>query len=405
VLALLILAAGAMAGWSSYQSRSEHRLALGPASPDQERFFAALSARPDAQTFYKKLAPGEKQTMAARLAEHEDLRVAELAGLLLADFDPDARRALAVALGRLAARNHEAAISQLKHSGGFQRAGVFAALDSLGPEGVQAAAAALRRPESRTNAGAYLVQAGRHSVGVLLTALADRDKNVRLAAADALGKLGARESTPMLLSLIQRSDGADRTAFITALAGTGHPRGFAVLASTLGDGTAPAESRVQAALGLGRIGSDHAVRLLWRMFLASQGEMKAAAKAGLVLAGDAALVDGPPLAARLEIATEVRGGRSDSTILRALADPRLRLQALRAAKARGDLVHALELWLRDPSFYQDGELVAAAVEALASTDRGQIALSKLRSHASVGGFVRRQESLAREQVPPPGEDE
>jgi hypothetical protein len=95
------------------------------------------------------------------------------------------------------------------------------------------------------------------------------------AAIDALGRIASSGSRMHLKNLLGGSPGASRTTIVLALARIGHQDDRDFLVSVLRDETADPTSRGYAALGLGRIGGDQAVRDLERAVPAAPPDVRA----------------------------------------------------------------------------------------------------------------------------------
>ena len=387
-LALMVALGAALTLLNLVMSRRDLALATGPESAAQREWFVAAADRPDIAQFFKGLPHDRRVAMARAIARYDDAPLAKLSGTLLADFDGDARAALAEGLSRVAKAHPEAVAEQLKQTGSFQQLGVFRALRSLGGAEIPSVVAALNVADARPSAVAYLVATGRPAIAPLLPKLDDSTPEVRLAAADALGGLRAREAVPGLLKDLQTAAPSERAAYLTALASIGDPSTAALFDSVLDDPTRPLAERAAVALGLGRIGGERAARRLWRYAPSDEPVLASAALAALTLVGPPAfdVSDAPPrLRARLAPAP---GGRAaDAVLRRAFRDPDLRLEAVRAAKNRPDL--ASDLAHLVPSARTDGELASAIVESLPDRRVRDEYLAPYRNDPDLAGFLRR----------------
>jgi HEAT repeat protein len=397
-----------LAGWNAWNSRRDMGLALGTEGEAQRAFFREAADRPDIFTFFKGLTPEQKRSMAANIARYDDPPIAKLAATLLSDFDVEARRSLGEAMTKAAGRDPKAVAEQMKIRGSFPQLAITAALRMVGDRALPLVAEQLKVADARTNAGAYLVEAGPASIPVLMPYLQEADRDVRVAAADALGKLRAREAreplTAMYLAVRENlanpnpenkpEDIAPKTneanTYLAAVAGIGDPASEALLTELLNNPNLATPQRVTAALGLGRIASPTAIATL-RGYVASPDlQLANGTVDALRVSGDVAIQNPDrPSAVDLEIARGVRSARARSVILGALADPNLRLAALRAAENRTDLVPELRDLAAtiDPS--SSGDEAAALVRTLQSTDEGLQDVARLAEDPRWVGFVRR----------------
>jgi HEAT repeat protein len=390
-LGLLALLAIGLAGWNAYRNASDVRLATGPVQPDQLQFFLASIDRPDTPTFFKGLEPHQRRLYAENLSRHDDPRLADLIGILLADFDAGARGALTRALAIQASRHPEAVAQQLKHAGSFQRLSVFEVLSGLGAAATPVVAKMLEGGTTRANASAYLVTRGREAVPPLLGLLEHEDVDVRLAAADALGKIRAPEAAVPITARLRTSTQDEFSAYLGALSAIGDPRSETLLLKIVEDPKGKPAFRAQAALGLGRIGTPGASAAVWELSRAEEPEVRAAAWDALALCGDAALTSPSRRPDDLlRVAGTVRTALSQSILGDALASSERRMAAADASHGRPELVPALDRALASASAERNGNAMEAVVEALATTDDGLQVLNRRSEDPEAAGFVRRR---------------
>jgi hypothetical protein len=93
------------------------------------------------------------------------------------------------------------------------------------------------------------------------------------------------------------------------------------------------------------------------------------------------------------VASAVRSELSDQTIARALKDPALAVAAAIAAETRQALADRLLAELRAVDPTTRGDVIAAIVAALDSTEAGRKALGSISSDPRYSGFIQRQASL------------
>lgn len=390
---LLIIGAigGTLAVYNVVTTRRDIGIATGPTGPGQLEFFAAAAERPDLELFYKGLTPEQRLTMAKRLGEYDDGRLAPVIGKLLGTFDPVARAELGKSMASLAKKQPDAVAAQFGLAGSFQQIAVASALRSGGDGTLPLAVKRLDEEATRTNALAFLVDYGPASVPVLIPKLNSETPAVRLAAADALGKLAARAAVPALTGLYEKSEGAERIGYLSALASIGDPASEGLLNAALADESLTIAQRAQAALGLGRVGGKSVIPTLLALANHPDRQFRESARSALALAGDAAITDPSlPLPLRIEVAGSVQTPAADAVLARALADPASRLEAATFAGNRPSMVASLTKAVRAEP---DGESADRILRALATTEEGRKALEALKNDPILGGLATRRERI------------
>ncbi|WP_158409283.1 HEAT repeat domain-containing protein [Fimbriimonas ginsengisoli] len=389
---LFMIAVGAtLAVYNGYNQSHDVALATGPVGSAQRDFFATAADRPDIALFFKGLTPSQRLTMATRIGDYDDPKLGTLIGKLLGSFDAKARVALTASLVRIGKAHPEAVANQLTVAGSLQQFAVASALKAVGAPALPAVATALKTPEARSNAAAYLVANGSSSVSFLLPMLREKDKDVRLAAADALGKLGAKEAVPAIMELYSKSEGDERFGYLSALAGVGDPATEPLLTKEATDLTVAGPRRAQAMLGLGRIGDRMAVSTLWNLLKTDDPQIQDSVISALQLAGNAAISSAPSVADGLKVAAGVHTPEADGYIDRFLRTPEVRLAAARAAENRPGLVAAIAAAAKSTA---NGEETDALMRALATTPEGVAKLRELAKDPTVGGFAARRLRLS-----------
>ena len=384
----MIALGAALAVLNVYTTRRDLALATGPRSDAQRRWLVEAAERPDIAPYFKKLSHPNRLAMARAVGRYDDATLAKLCGILLADFDEEARSLLVTALKRIAAAHPKAVAAELARKGGFQTLGVSEALRTLGPKGIPEVASMLDDPDARPAAVAYLVEAGDAAIPALLQKLKESDPAVRLAAADALGGLRARTAVPPLLRLLKRAKSDERPSYIAALSAIGDPGTSTLLESILRDSALPLPERTAAAVGLGRIGGIDSARTLWSYASSDDPVLAKAANAALASVGAVALdVPAVPAELRIELAGVLEGGRADAVLRQSLRDPATRSAAVKASKGRLALVSDLAALL--PQVRRDGRLAAALVSSLALSAEGRDRLMPYRSDPDLSGFIAR----------------
>ena len=364
--------------FNSITLRNDTATATGPESAGQQQFFVDAADRPDIAVFFKNLSHEQRVSMAKNIGRYDNPKLPKLAAVLLQDFDADARKQLVASLVRMAKTRTKEIADQMIQKGSFQQTGVATALDAAGKSSWPFVAEMLKNGDARAFAAAFLTDKGPETGDLLLTKLADKDKDTRLAAADALGKLAYRPAVPPLRSLYDgvQSDATkfdELIGYLSALSGTGDPSLEPLFTELLNDVTKPIPTRATAAFGLGRIGSASAARAVWKYADSDDRSLADNAVAALQRAGNVALETAPPSgAARYRVAAGISGTAADQFLAAGIqsgssTDPLLALD-------RPGLVVALQKKLSSLSGETDGEQADAIIRALASTAEGEESL-------------------------------
>jgi HEAT repeat protein len=388
---LLVLAIG-LAGLNAFTSKRDVATATGPADANQAAFFVAAADRPDIEPFFKGMTHDQRLAMTRNLSKHDDPRLAELIGKLLTTFDGGARLELGKALNRLAKENPEAIAKQLKLGSSFQRLAVYQALDIAGPAALPYVAAQIKEGGARANAANYLVEQKAISVPLLLPYLDDQDKDIRLAAAEALGKIRTPKALPGLQRLYSSTKDDEPLQYLAAIAAIGYPNSEAFLTAQAKNEGVPSPYRAQCLLGLGRIATTSAEQTLWTFVDSPDLVLAQSAISGLQLVGDRALSGQGSDLDRIRVAEGIDTPRADAVIRAGLESPRTQLMAAKAAAGRPSLAQSL---LRKLSSEQvsDGQLADAIATALSTTAEGQNLLKSLQTDPRLEGLVKRRLSL------------
>lgn len=385
-----------LGAYSSWRNTETKKLALGSPNAAQRDYFVGSVERPEVESFFKGLTSAEKVRFAQNLGRHDAPELAKLIVKLLATFDKEARDALTASLVQLAKTQPKAVAEQLTQTGGFQRYAVFQALSGAGAASLDHAADQLAVADARTNAVAFLVGEGAAAVPSLLRQLGHKDKDVRAAAAEALGKLRSREAVPALTDRYRNAPEEERIAYLTALSGIADPRSRDLLRAAFADPRSRPDVRSVSALGLGRIGRPEDLWLLWEAATTPDLDLQIAIVSGLQFAGEAALESAVPTVVSLKVAAGVQGPRSLALIERGLAsgDRRLVAEAARSARRRPELVAVLERALHryDPALR--GDLVDPILEALTQSEAGHAVLKRLSQDSALGSLVARRLALS-----------
>lgn len=244
---------------------------------------------------------------------------------LLKDIDKKVRAAAIVALKKVDYSyqgNLSALISGVGDGDANVRKGVNHVLtdpDGIGPrkEVVEALVDKMKGDGGTRGPGGDILSSPRFmkegaadiAVPLLLTILTEKDpkdptkfkndEGARSGAADALGKIGDPKAVPALIETLKTDTPAVQRVAIGAIALIAAPTGEAALIQAVKDKDADAEARLQAAAGLGKIGSPAAVEMLITSLNDPDLKMRSAAVAALAHAGRPSL-NGPTQPQALE---------------------------------------------------------------------------------------------------------
>jgi HEAT repeat protein len=397
---LFITTLGVVLGvYNAVNLRRDISVATGPRSKAQRQFLVEAAERPDIATFFKNLTSAQRVAMARNIGQYDDPKLAKLIGVTLGDFDAQAREELTKSMTLLAAKQPEAVAEQLNQKGSFQQLAIQRALKTVGPTVVPMVVKQLSVADARPNAVAFLVEAGQPAVAPLLPILDHKEKDVRLAGADALGKLGAREAVPALVAKYNSSTGDEKFGYLAALSGIGDPSTEALMQAALEDPALALPQRAQAALGLGRIASPTAAATLWKYANAEEAQLRQSAVSGLQIAQDVALkIPGQDPVRRIEVASGVQTDLANKILLDALGQPQLAVSASRASTNRPALVAPLAARLGGLTGEEDGDVADAIIQTLATTQEGRAALGRFSQGSALSGLVARRLEQAARQI-------
>ncbi len=391
VVVLVLVALGLTLG-NAYYNKRDIDTALGPEGPAQLAFFQSAADRPDINAFYKKLSPAEKVAFARNIGRYSAPKLASLIVALLGDFDAEARAALTASLSQLARERAGDLAAQIGVGGSFQKVGVFTALRSLGSGGLKIAAEAMAKPETRANAKDFLVSTGKPALVWLLPMLGAADKDVRIAAIEALGRIGAAEAVPALLVFQKHAAPEENGPVILALAAIGDRRAEPLMMAIFGDKNAPISARQQAAFGLGRIASPTGAAALWGVHAKHDAALEQSVRDALIASGDAALKTGGP-EDLFDIAKSVNTPLADQIVLHEYA--KQPVEAARAMVGRRALAGKIVELATHLDVVSQGDIADALTEALSTTVEGKARLQQLAKDKNLEGFAKRRLALIR----------
>jgi HEAT repeat protein len=374
--------------------KNDTATATGPESTAQRQFFVEAADRPDIAVFFKNLNHEQRIQMAKNIGRYDDPKLAKLAAVLLQDFDADARRELTNSLVKLAPKLPKAVAEQMTQKGSFQQVGISTALDAVGDGALPLVVDMLANGDARPFAAAYLTDKGPKTGPLIVPKLNDKDKDIRLAAADAIGKLAYRPAVPPLRALYEgvKSDPTkfdEMMGYLSALSGTGDPSLEKLFTDLLNNPNSPVNSRATAAFGLGRIATPSSVKTVWKYVDSDDAQLASNAIAALQRAGDVALVSAPSVGnGRLRVAAGITGPEADRLLGSALNPSDSVVLSL--AGNRPALVPRLAEILETTSGDEQGDVVDLVVRALASTPEGQTELNRGKYSAPVAAIISRR---------------
>ncbi len=394
-----------LAVYNAVSLRRDISEAVGPKSESQRQFFRNAADRPDITSFFKNLTEPRRLKMATNICFYDDPELASLCGKLLDTFDTSARVQLTKSLSKVAKAHPSEVADQFKLPGSFQQIAISSALRQVGPSVLPLVAKQLKVGDARPNAVAYLVSSGNDAIQPTLPFINEKDKDTRLAAVDALGKLRAEIAVPQILKLYQNSSTDERLAYFTALASIGSPSTESLMVDVITDASASPALRSQAAIGLGQIGSPSALETVWKFCVSPDQGLRSSAISALQLAGDHALRLGESKAAEsstptvlLQIAGGIHTPLADQLIEKGIKEPATSPLAASVAANRPHLAPVLVTRMRMLNPDDNGELIDALLKALATTDVGRSELTQLAQSpqdSSLSALAERRLRLSR----------
>lgn len=174
--------------------------------------------------------------------------------------------------------------------------GTVKAMEAIGPQPnliSQVVAQIKSTAGARSSAGDVLGSFGPRpdTLAQLSALLKDSDPDVRSGAASALGKTKNPAAIPELITLSQTDTPQVRRVAIEAIAFIGNIAGQATLIQAINDPNADNEARIEAATGLGRIGTPIAITTLIRALDDFDLKLRIAAQGALARIGMPAVPD------------------------------------------------------------------------------------------------------------------
>jgi len=178
--------------------------------------------------------------------------------VLLKDTEADVRARVSKTLTLLGQGHIELLVPAMKDSDENVRNGAKDALVAIGPRVIRYVQRATEEPELRGAAFEVLVRIGKPSVPALIGLLQSDDQDVRMAAADSLGKIGSKNATPALLKAT-RDVAAVRRVAISSICTICDSRSADLLVEVLSHTRDDGEVRARAARALSVIGGPKSI--------------------------------------------------------------------------------------------------------------------------------------------------
>jgi HEAT repeat protein len=330
---------------------------------EREDFFDLLQSRETPQRL--KIAQG---------VESLDNAAGVKVGLaMLRDPEPRVRERFIESLKKIAPHNLDSFVDGLKHADSNVKNGTVAVMAFVGEPSLPVALKAVENVDARVAAGNVLVKLGAASVPGLLKILKEtQDEVIRLFVIETLGKIGDKRATPAILPYLSLTPEKKRIV-IGALGLIADPATEHQLIESLQNPEEDADARVQAAMGLGKIGTPSAISALIQALDNENLKIGDGAVTGLQQAGEKALgalktaAKHPDPDVRIRVAQALGGIESAGAVggLSALLnDGDIRVQRA-SAQALGETGRAetVPVLLRALSM-EDGGVVQAASESL-----------------------------------------
>jgi len=223
--------------------------------------------------------------------------------VLLKDADAGVRTEVTTALTAIGGNHVGVLVPAMKDSDINVNGGAASALVGIGPKVIPQVQKAAKDPTLRGPAIGVLIRIGAPTVPAVVELLSEDDQDLRMAAADALGKIGSKDGTTALL----KSTGdiaAVRRVAISSLYSICDPRSTDLLVEVLGKTTDDGEVRARAARALSVIGGGKALSALVGALGDLDLKVRTSVITGLQRMGDPAV--GPVVAAIAGGSTDVR---------------------------------------------------------------------------------------------------
>lgn len=263
-------------GMAVSHSRHIHGLVMAMSDGSAEERASAATALIKAEQFMDAIT-GE--TIQIRLKAAESLEVLGAPSAvkqllpILKDQDKGVRDRAVAALGKITSKSPDhikELLPGLKDGDSNIKKGTVRAFKQIGPvlDAIPQIVAYLKKePDSRVACGDVLgsplfAKESKASLPLLFKLLDDKDEGVRVSVSEALGKIGDKEAIPLLNDKMHKDTAQVRRVCIGSIALIADASGESMLAEAVNNPDDDDESRSQAAVGLGKIGTPSAIDTL-----------------------------------------------------------------------------------------------------------------------------------------------
>lgn len=325
--------------------------------------------------------------------------------ILLKDTEADVRARVTKGLIVLGEDHIDLLVPAMRDSDGNVRNGAKDALVGIGPKVIPQVEQAAEDPDLLGAVCEVLVRLGEPGVPALVRVLEEGDQDMRMAAADSLGKTGSRTATPALVKATRDIPAVRRIA-ISSLCTICDPLSVGLLAEVLGHTRDDGEVRARAARALSVIGGPRATAALTGALDDWDLKVRTSVIAGLQRIGTpavrpvvAAMSGGSPDVrhAGAAVLEKIDSRESASALLQLVhdGDPVVRASAVRGlgAQSSGVRMDLLVSSLSD----REGMVADAAADSLVRKGNRAVPalISVLRSGAGDEVKYRAADALAR----------
>ncbi|MCX6382082.1 MAG: HEAT repeat domain-containing protein [Armatimonadetes bacterium] len=263
-------------GMAVSHSRHIHGLVMAMSDGSAEERASAATALIKAEQFMDAIT-GE--TIQIRLKAAESLEVLAAPSAvkqllpILKDQDKRVRERAVAALVKITSKSPDhikELLPGLKDGDSNIKKGAVRAFKQIGPvlDAIPQIVAYLKKePDSRVACGDVLgsplfAKESKASLPLLFKLLDDKDEGVRVSVSEALGKIGDKEAIPLLNDKMHKDTAQVRRVCIGSIALIADASGESMLAEAVNNPDDDDESRSQAAVGLGKIGTPSAIDTL-----------------------------------------------------------------------------------------------------------------------------------------------
>jgi len=255
--------------------------------------------------------------------------------ILLKDTEPKVRERVTKTLTVLGKHHIQPLVPAMKDSDENVRIGAKAALAGIGPRVIPYVQPAVKQADLRAAACEVLVKLGEPSVPKLVELLEHDDQDVRMAAADSLGRIASKKATLALLKST-RDIAAVRRVAISALCAICDPRSTDLLVEVLSHTRDDGEVRARTARALSVIGGPKAIATLTAALGDWDSKVRTSVVTGLQRMGPPAV---KPVIAKMSSGSEVVR-RTGAAVLSGIDSPECAPELLRLIRDRDPAVRA-----------------------------------------------------------------